>query len=53
VNLTQDFLLELGVLKFDQNKLSTEMDRLVKDAMLKEAKLKDKFYLPYDLHKVE
>ena len=49
VNLTQDFLLELGVLKYDQRKLSSEMDRLVYDAKLKEPKLKEHFYLAYNL----
>ena len=49
INLTQDFLLELGVLKYDQRKLSSEMDRLVYDAKLKEPKLKEHFYLAYNL----
>lgn len=53
INLTQDFLLELGVLKFDQSKLNSEMARLVEDAKRKELKLKNNFYLEYDLQKVE
>lgn len=53
INLTQDFLLELGVLKYDQSKLNSEMEHLVEEAKRKELKLKNHFYLEYNLQAVE
>ena len=53
VNLTQDFLRDLGVLKYNQAHLAQEMVRLQQDALNKESKLKVHFYEVYKQNEVE
>lgn len=53
VNLTQDFLRDLGVLKYNQAHLAQEMVRLQQDALKKESKLKVHFYDVYKQNEVE
>jgi endoribonuclease Dicer len=53
VNFTQDFLMELGVLKYNQATLAEQMAKLQLEAAKKEVKLRKFFYDEYRHCEVE